>query len=974
MKKNSFIFCLFIVIFNCNILEAKPKDTHPQNLGDWAEQQLAKMTLDEKIAQLLMIRIHSNFNEKYNSNIIDSIAKYQFGGVCFFQGGPMREAELTNRIQKISKIPLLVAIDGEWGVAMRLDSIEKFPRNMALGAICKNEKYITEMGKIMGKQCKALGIHLNFAPCIDINNNASNPVINSRSFGGDKYNVVHKAILLMKGMQAEGILTTAKHFPGHGDTDVDSHKDLPAILKTKQQIDSLELFPFKEMIRKGIDWIMVSHLWLPLIDTNANLPASLSHNIITNLLKKELGFKGIICTDAMDMRGLTKYATPGEAEVKALLAGIDVLVLPNQPYTVIQTIKKAIEDHILSEELINQKCLKILKQKQNIGLTKYKPIETNDLIEKINTDDTHQLIQNLTDETITILKNEQEIPIKNTDDSMAFVAIGLDSASIFQQKLSNIPNSKFYYLKKDADSVQRDRIINLLKPYSQIWISLHETTQEATNQYGIKPQTIIFLDSLTSKTPINLLIFGNAYILNMLHQIEAYKSIVLTYQSTIYTENATANVLLGNIKANGELPVETRYFPIGSAYHKDPLYQIQSIPAETSLLPKTTTQAIDSLVAYGIKERAFPGCQIIAVKDGYMIFRKNYGTLSYEDPTLVNSETIYDIASMTKTNATALAMMKLYEEHHYQLNDKLSNYLNFLKGTDKENITIEQILTHTSGLKPYIPFYLKYLNHNKTYKKGCFSKDSSNIYSIKIAENLYGKSDYKQEILNDIIHSKLGEKTYKYSDLGMILLKEFIEQETQTPFDIYVYENFYKPLNLIHTVFNAGYRYQLGRIAPTENDTIFRKQIICGTVHDPTAALLGGISGHAGLFSNAEDVAVIYQMLLNKGLYQNHRFFKPETVKLFTHLYHIEGNTRRGLCFDGTSSKKSEKLVPTMAGHRTFGHSGFTGTLVWADEKNQLIYVFISNRIYPDAEPSILLKLNLRGKIHEEIYKGLKIQ
>ncbi|MBP1672426.1 MAG: Beta-hexosaminidase precursor [Bacteroidetes bacterium] len=979
MKKFAILILLASLFFCSYTQTTTPKYT-------WANQQLAKMSLEEKIAQLLIIRVHSNFDETYNAKMVNDIQTYQPGAVCFFQGGPLREIYLTNRIQSVSKIPLLVTMDAEWGPSMRLDSMPRFPRNMTLGALAPQyDSLIFEMGKEIARECIALGIHLNFAPVVDVNNNSKNPVINSRSFGENKEWVIRKAIAYMNGMQSENVAGSAKHFPGHGDTEVDSHKGLPSITKSRSLLFETEIYPFTQMIKQNVAMIMVAHLNIPALDSSENSIATLSYPIVTELLKNQLGYKGIVVSDGMEMDGLRKYYKNGaEAEIKCLVAGIDMLLLPNEMSVIIPEIKKAVETGIISEKEINEKCLKVLKLKEDLGLTDFTPL-SQDISALLEAKRANELIQTIETKALTLVTNDGTIPISNKTNTAA-VIFGDQETTPYSIQLCKDHKIKYIVLDKEMTKTQELRAIQELTSYQQIIVLYSSTNQNPAKQYGISAQSIRFTNELTKTKKVILALFGNPYALEQWANLSKYSAVLIGYQRTPVSVSAALDGIFGKMLFEGVLPVTTLNFKSGTNWNhnfntytvpsgatgeiKKPVQEQKKTPESPSLSQKTLEE-IDSIVMNGIKNQVFPGCQVMAIKNGKTIFSKNYGYIDYDQKTAVDAQTMYDIASITKTAATTLAVMKLYDDHKIGLKDKVAHYLPFFENSQVGNITIDELLTHTSGLPAFIPFYRKLDSDSLRY---LYLNDIQNeTFTIQIAQNLYLNKEFQTQILQIVKETTLGKKRYEYSDLGFLLLKEIVEKITGQPLDQFVDEQFYKPMGMINTCFNPIQKgIPLNRIAPTENDTYFRMQVIQGYVHDQTAALFGGVCGNAGLFSTAEDMGKISLMILQKGLYNGKRYLSEATVSLFTTCYPIHNCKSRGLGFYTPNFDEPSEILPKQVSNLTFGHQGFTGTVYWIDPKEELIYIFLSNRVYPIVEPNNLAKSKIRLILHEKMVEDLK--
>ncbi len=976
---NKIIYTLFFILTFILSSHGSPKDstiTHPVPIKyTWADSIIKTMTLEQKIGQLIMIRIVSNENEKYNKRAIELISKLELGGVCMFQGGPVRQVNLINRIQGASKIPVLFAIDGEWGLSMRLDSTIMFPRQMALGAI-RDNGLIYKMGKEVARQFLRSGITLNFAPVADVNSNSKNPVINSRSFGADRENVAQKAIAYMLGMEDHGLMTSAKHFPGHGDTESDSHHTLPIITHSEQVLDSIDLYPFKRLIEYGISSVMVAHLFIPALDTTSNKASSLSPKIVRDLLRNKLNFNGLIFTDALDMKGASNSLKPGELELTALIADNDILLLPNDPEIAIRTIKNAVDSCIITEDLINEKCLKILRYKEKYNLHHCYTIPTNNLIEDLNPESAKSLVRDLTEASITVIGNQSNIlPLSKTSfNSTATLAIGSDNYSRFQQMISIYGRFSHFNFGPNFDYKKADSIMNVLANFETVVISIHNTSQLPQRGYSVSSESIQFIDSLAKRTKVVLTIFGNPYILEKFPSLNRFPAIVEAYQPTLMAEESAAQVIMGSNSANGRLPVYvSNGLPTGSGVNTNSIDKMQYCEPAKFDLKDSYFKKMDSIVKKAIKLRIFPGCQIAIAYQGKLIVNKSYGTPTYIDKSPVEITDLYDIASMTKVLSTTLAIMKLDENKSINLDDKASKYLPWLNNSNKSEITIAQLLTHNAGLKPFIPFWKSYVPYGKL-DTNIFKKVATDIYCHQVADSMFVTKAIKDSILIKIKESPLDSlKPYQYSDFGFILIKEIVETVTKCPIDRFVDSLFYAPMNLSTIGYLPLNHFAKSKIMPTERDTLFRKQAIRGTVHDQTAALFGGVSGHAGLFSNASDVAILMQMILNEGMYSGVRYFKAATIHKFTKYWHPkEIDNRRSLGFDKPSRDGGASPVAKSCSEKSFGHTGFTGTMVWCDPEYNLTFVFLSNRVFPDADDNRLAKMGIRTEIQELIYNAIK--
>lgn len=968
MKKFLLIGFLFFGLltknFSQQFLQKTPQAMH------WVDSVFNTLTAEQKIGQLMVIRAHSNLGQDHINEVVHLINKYNVGGLCFFQGGPVRQANLTNYYQRIAKTPLMICIDGEWGLGMRLDSVINLPRQLMLGAV-QDGSLAYEYGRLIGEQCKRMGIHVNYAPVVDVNNNPNNPVINDRSFGEDKYKVALFGSRLTKGMQDVGVMACAKHFPGHGDVDVDSHYDLPIINKSKEQLDNLELYPFKEVFNSGIGSVMVAHLYIPTIDDTKNQATSLSKKNVTDLLRSELNYEGLTFTDALEMKGVAKFYPAGKAAVQSLIAGNDMLCLPGDIEGSIKKILKAIRKKKLSWEDLNQRVKKVLLSKYHLGLNKITEIETENLVNDLNKN-TNQLKKKIAEQSFTILKSD-EVNTVNKSKKIAFVGIGINKENAFANKIKTEFKTDNYFFDYNKDLGTVPMMAEVIKEkYDEVIIGIHNYSRRPANNFGISNSSISLVNLLQSQMKSTTFVFGNPYAIKNFNNPS---NLYLCYEDDAITQQAAFEFLIGKNAASGKLPVtiSSQYqFGHNVPYHS---YFPKTNPQEVGF-NQQKLEKIDAIVTNAIQQKAIPGCVVLVAKNGKIILEKSYGHVTYDSTQKVTNETVYDLASVTKISATTVAIMKLYEEGKISLNSTLGEFIPWVRGTNKEKLTIQNILLHQAGLVAWIPFYKETID-SVTGKplENIYSSVQDNQHQNRVAENLFIRNDWIDTMQHRIKTSKLADGSkYIYSDNDFIFLGKIVESITGKSLDEYVNEVFYTPLQMTTTTFKPREKISIHQIAPTEKEKQFRMQLLRGDVHDPGAAMFGGVAGHAGLFSNAYDLAQLYQMLLNEGELNGKRFFKKETINLFT-AYH-SAISRRGLGFDKPEKDNAfrKEPYPTLsASSKTFGHTGFTGTCVWADPQENLLYIFLSNRVNPEGgENTKLLKMNVRSNIHETIYEALK--
>lgn len=975
-----FVFSLMLTVFITNqhtIAQSKtPAFLNPQSKG-YADSVMNTLSRREKIAQLFMIPAWSG-TDKANKQEVDSLIKnYKVGGLIFFQGGPMRQAQLYNYYQQQSQVPLLIGFDGEWGLSMRLDSTVRFPRQMTLGAI-PNTSLIYQMGAEVARQFKLVGINVNFAPDIDINNNPSNPVINTRSFGEDREAVALKGGLYMEGMQDNGLLACAKHFPGHGNTDIDSHLGLPVINQSAQELDSMELYPFKKSISNGIGSVMIAHLNIPALDTTPDLPSTLSRPIVTDLLKTKMGFKGLVFTDALNMKGVASKYKTGNLEVLTLKAGSDILLMSENVPVTIDSIEQAMLSGFLDSTEVYASASKILQLKYWCGLSKNKTLDTTDLIGKLNNPaQLKWLTYQLFGDAITLLKNKSNtLPLKSfNENKMASLVINDTLSNVFQNALSDYAFIDLFRMDKEPSAQSFDAMMDQLSKYKTVILSIHNTTTKATLNYGITPQMNKAIELLSSKTKLVVVVFGNAYTLTKLPAAHDADALLLGYEDTNLPCFIAAQVVFGAHQPTGTLPVT----PDSSYTLGEGLKKLNSSNVLSYTLPENykidgnKLNQIDTIALKAIADKATPGCQVLVAYRGGVIYNKSFGTYTYTDSTKVTNENLYDIASVTKIASTALATMYLYDKGDIDLNKKLGKYLPELKRSNKKDILLRDVLTHQAGLIAYTPFYKETLTDSNFCRKNIYSRIANDTMNVPVADSLFIANDYPAYLWKQIVQSEVKDTgNYVYSDFGAIIMQHIIEHIAEEKIDSLVFNTFYKPMGIQKLTFNPLNRFSKNEIVPTEYDSVFRKQLIQGYVHDPTAAMFGGVSGNAGLFSNAQGLAVLMEMFLQKGNYGGHQYLKKETVELFTKQYYKGSKNRRGLLFDKPEMDKSKSSpCAASASASTFGHQGFTGTCAWVDPDNELVYVFLSNRVNPTAENNKLAQQNIRTDIMQVVYKAI---
>lgn len=949
----------------------------------WVDNKLQSMTLKQKIGQLFIHTVAPYTTQSNKQNISDAVKEYGIGGLLFSGGEIGKQIELTNYAQSMAEIPLLITFDGEWGLAMRLKGTPSFPRNRVLGCI-QNDTLLYEYGKEVARQLREIGVHVNFAPVADIDNNPKNPVINTRSFGSDRENVARKVVAYSRGLQDGGVLAVCKHFPGHGDTEVDSHKSLPVLPFTRERLDSIELYPFRKAIEAGVGGMMVGHLNVTSLDNKA---ASVSHAVVTELLKNELHFSGLVFTDALEMKGISSNPY---VSAQALIAGNDMVLAPRNLKRELDGVLKAVKEGKITEDEINEKCRKVLTYKYAFGLDRRPVVAKEGVMARINKSYTNDLMNRIKTSAVTVIKDSDEmLPL---DLSLSgTVVLNVSSTLSETYPFYNQINDTYpvTWLHANLDSLQY--LKKKITPAQRIIVAVYTSKVDKYKKV---------LAELAKGKPTILICFNSHKVLQKLDDVVAQSSaVVLAHSDDKPVQKFVAEMLLGNKRVDGRLSVDYNdEYKAGLGVVVDPDKPRRYKPEEFGMDSKGLAR-IDSIAMYGIENGAYPGCHVLVWKNGYPVYNKCFGTHTYESDRKVKENDLYDLASLTKTTATMLAVMKLYDDGKLNLTDKISNYVPEMKSTNKENITIQELLYHESGLPAYLPFYKKAID-TKSCKGGMYKKykdanhrvkvannlyictnysflpewvsdKETSEYSLRVSDNMYIKPEFKSVVLKEIADTPLKGHSYRYSCLNFMLLKEAVENISGMPMDEFLEENFYKPMGLVHTMYNPLRRYSKDEIIPTVKEDFLRKGPVHGYVHDEAAAMLGGVSGNAGLFSTAKEVATIYQMLLDKGVMGDRRYLTRSTCELF--LTMKSKNSRRGLGFDKPDKEKPENgyCAPETPAS-VFGHTGFTGTCAWADPDNDLVFVFLCNRIYPNpCDRKNLMKLKIRPAIQQAIYQAI---
>ena len=967
----------------------------------WVDSVYLSLTPEQRVGQLVWIDVTAKNHPSQQLKNAELIKKYGFGGIIFFEGEPFTQINLTNFYQSISTTPLVVAMDAEWGIGMRLPDVMSFPYNMAMGAT-RDTLLVREAAKAMALQMKRMGINITLGPSCDINTEPMNPIIGMRSFGESRQLVTDLSLANMRALQENGILATAKHFPGHGDTQTDSHLSLPVLPYSKERLDSLELYPFRALSRAGIGCIMTAHLQAPALDSTRAIPSSLSSLVVDRILVHDWHFKGLILTDAMNMKGVDGYASPGKAAVLALKAGNDVIEFPADPELVVKSLVEALKKNEISKEAIELKCRKVLAAKLWCGLNHKTKIETGLLIKELNTPVAELVKRKIIESSLTLLNNRNGvIPVTHLERTrIASVSVGSDRITPFQRMLANYALVDHFQLKQDFSEAERVELQKKLVGYDLVIAGIHSlyesklrhSMQVGINQkgvptrpYGVTSGIDSLLTFLSGKQNTIVAFFCSPYGLGEVKAPLKMDGILLAYQNDSLAQELSAQLIFGGIGAKGKLPVSvTGKFNLGEGSSiLLPIRLKYTIPEEVGITSERINRQIDSIVSGALEQKAFPGCNVLVAKDGKVIFHKAYGFHGYDRIIPESENDLYDLASVTKMTAGLPAWMKLYDEGKVNPDEKVSAYYpewrnSLFHRSNKSDITVRELLAHQSGLTPFIPFW------KETVKKGkitaeWYGMEADQKHLLQVAKGLYLDNKFPQRVFKIIRKSKLKSRgTYVYSDLPFVLTPKITSTISGKSYLAQLDSNFYKPLGAYRITYNPLFKFNENEIIPTELDNYYRKQQLLGTVHDESSAVLGGISGNAGLFASANDLAKLLQMYLQMGSYGGEQYLKASTLKEFSRVQFPQNNNRRGMGFDkpllNNSGLSEKETYPIKAASpESFGHSGYTGTFVWVDPKYGLVYIFLSNRVFPTRDNNKISDLNVRTEIQRVIYKNCGI-
>ena len=979
------ILILFIAIIGLDSngqTKLRPSFLNYQS-DQWVDSVFNSFSLDQKIGQLIVVPAFSQKGSKHQARLLKMVRENKVGGIISMQGGPVRHAKMVNALQKASATPLLVAMDAEYGLSMRLDSCLRYPYGFTLGSVA-NDSLVFQVGSDIGKQCKRLGIQINFAPDADVNSNPLNPVIGFRSYGDNPNKVYQKAVQYGLGLQSEHVLATLKHFPGHGDAQKDSHLTLPTITHSRAQLDSIELYPFRKAIDQGIGGVMTGFLNVPALDSSGTA-ASLSKSIVQKILLDEYGFEGLVVTDAMNMEGAVDQDDKiGDcsAEIKALMAGNDLLEFVTNPGSVIEAVKKAISTGELTQESIERKCRKILMLKRWAGLDHFKPIETANLYADLNQSSYRMTLRNVAQNSLTVVQNRGDLlPLRHLDSlTIATVSIGRTGTTTFQRSVDRYAHTAHFSIGKDADDATIKGLILQLKKYNLVIAAVNNLGNFVKSNYRVSTSQQKIVCQITESTRAIVVVLGNPYVLGYLDGLDKAHAVVEAYEESNEAQDLAGQLIFGAFGASGQLPIHVnKSYHSGNGITTPTLNRFKyTLPEELGVDSAFLKKKIDSLVSIGINARAFPGCAVFVAKQGKVVLMEAYGYHTYSKEKALSLDDLFDFASLTKVLAPLPVLMQLKDQGKLDVKEKMSTYWTDWKGSNKKDVVLEDVLSHQARLRSGIPFWLKGSDGKGSFKSDYFSKDSTSHFGLRVSKDLYTINSFPDTVAAMIRKSPLlKQKKFLYSDLGFMLFPRMISSMTHQDFEPYLKANFYAPLGASSLGYRPYFNHDLSELVPTENDKIFRHEQLQGFVHDEGAAMLGGVSGNAGLFGTVNDAAKVMQMYLNYGTYGGDRYLADATVRNWSSRHFEKSNNRRGYGFDKPPLRKrlkNGKLGPqdVLGTDLSFGHTGFTGTYAWADPATGILVLFFSNRVYPTRNNHLINRLNIREQIHQEACRILQ--
>jgi len=932
----------------------------------WIDSVFKTLSLPAKIGQMLMIPLETSGDQNDLQKTINTIRKNKIGGVVVSGGGPIRLVQTINRLQSGNEVPVLVGINAEQGAGAVIDSILKFPDPIMLGAV-RDDSLSWFLGEQIGKQLNLLGVHINFAPTADLTTSFANPDLFVSSYGENPNRVTHKIVKYQAGLRQQGVICIAKYYPDNGIRVTDFHKGKPVL---QSSTDPSRLYPLQIMIDNHLAGVVTAYeheLIFPskkrrFADRTKILSEALPTLYSGTYLRQQVNLKGLVFSFIPDIRELNKKYKSGDAEVFAFQAGNDVLLFPQNINATIRKMRRAIRKNKTLEKQLDESVKKILALKYDAGLNKKNKLNTDNLKARLNDINAVVLRKALIERAVTVVRDTQRtIPVKELDRSFASLAIGAANENPFSAYLSKyVPITK-YGMKSDTSGLYLT-----LKKHDVIIAAIYPDGDSLAAQYSH------VLKRLSADRKVIAVMFDSPA---RLSQLEKLPVIIQAYAPDNDIQTISAQMIFGARPIDGILPVSvTDSLTEGSRMQAQSIGRLGYEIPELAGMNRELLNKITQIANNAIVQKAIPGCQVIVARKGKVVYEGNFGWQTYEQKNPITENSIYDLASVTKVTATLQVSMFLYEKGMLDIYKKASYYLPELDSTNKKDLIVKDILTHQAGLIPFIPFWVQTVKDSVLLPE-YYSHERSEAYPLQIAPNLFGIKSLPDSLWKWSINSRLREKpartpyTYTYSDIGLYIMHHINEKLINQPQQDFLRQNLYDPLGAETMGYLPLERFDASRIVPTEDDKLFRRELLVGTVHDEGAAMLGGLAGHAGNFSNANDMLKLGQMLLQKGYYGGYQYYKPETVDYFTAKQF--DTSRRGLGWDKPVQSDWASPTSILASPRTFGHTGFTGTCIWIDSEFDLVFVFLSNRVYPTRNNNKLSSLNIRSRMQDVIYQSV---
>ena len=926
------------------------QDTRPDD-DSWVEQTLSRLTLREKIGQLITVSYSGNFiNRDSNAyrRLVEEIGELKVGGYILYGGTVAETAKLTNAMQAMSDVPLLIASDLERGLGNQLSDAVHFPFNMTFGA-AGSEELAYEHGRITAVEARAAGIHQVYGPVVDVNNNPDNPIINVRAYGGTPELVTRIANAFIRGAQDHGLIATAKHFPGHGDTGTDTHSRLAVIEVDEDRLNAVELAPFKAAVETGVRSVMTAHISVPAVDP-AGVPATMSDSILEGILREKFGFDGIIVTDAMGMGGIVNDYSIVDGSIEAIRAGSDILLAPLDPKMAIEGIAAAVGRGDLSKERIDESVRRILEAKQWLGLPENRFVDTDELNQTVGLPENHRVAREVAERSITLLRNENGIvPLDDSGDKQTLIMTATSDFSsslgtTFRRTLSSLlPNSETAFIDPRTNDLEMEEILEQARAADRIVCGTFVQIRARKDFIALAPeQEAYFQQILDLGKPVVVAAFGNPYVIRQFPDVDAY---LCTFNYLSSSEVPAARALAGLAPVTGTLPIAIPgFFEPGSGI----IIPNEAIADDEDDFPVLTggdpydagftrdfSERLTAVLQGGVDRQVAPAIVCAVGRRGRIVFQEAFGSMTYDpgaEP--VTLESMFDLASLTKVTATTTLAMIYYDRGLLDLDAPVSKYLPELK--EGGRFTVRHCLAHSTGFPAFLRFYDQYS----------------------------GREEIQRQIFKTGLIYEPGTKTV-YSDIGMMTLATVLERISGKQLDEMAETEVFGPLGMSSTMYNPGIDL-LDRTVPTE-ECAWRGELVRGAVHDENAFAYGGVSGHAGLFSTVGDLSVFARMILNGGGYGDTRLISRSTIDLFTRHANVVPGSSRGLGWGmfttGTSGGR-------YLSDRAIGHTGFTGTSIWIDPEKDLFVVLLTNRVHPTRDNQ---KINsFRQLVHNTICEAIR--